>query len=254
MQSFYTIFNSDIISRDFNNYKRKNIAKTISNENQVYDDDLTKEHWTLEHGYTSDIPSIPYRAVPSSTIKLVLALNESEYAEKCISFKEGFKVIFHLPNEMPTIFHNHDYADISNRRTLITVSAKSYSTDPSLARFPPSKRKCYFARERQLKFFKSYTKAQCELECLTNFTLRECGCVRFSMPRNRTTRVCDLVEMECYETAHKRWPKHDVMSNSSIMPCDCFPPCTDIKYIVKYKTTGELHSKTSLRIQEILRK
>jgi hypothetical protein len=115
------------------------MAKSISNEKEVFVDDNVKEYWTLENGYST---TIPYRAIPSSTIKLILSLNESDYAEKCISFIEGFKVIFHLPNEMPTTFHNHDYADISNRRTLITISAKSYSTDPSLSSFPPSKRKC----------------------------------------------------------------------------------------------------------------
>lgn len=253
MQSFYTIFNKEVISGDFESYKRKKIAKSITEQSEVFGDDRVKEHWTLD-GYKSDDSTIPYRAIPARFLKLILTVNQSDYAEKCISYKEGYKVIFHLPNEMPTIFHNHDYADVSNRRTLLTISAKTYSTAPSLARFPPSKRKCYFSNERQLKFFKSYTKAQCELECLANFTLRECGCVRFSMPRNRTTRVCDLEDVECYETAHMRWPKHDVMSNCSIMPCDCFPPCTDIKYVVKYKTTGKLHPQSSLRVQEILRK
>jgi hypothetical protein len=96
MQSYHTIFNSEVISENFSNYKREKMAKSISNEKEVFGDDKVKEYWTLENGYST---TIPYRAIPSSTIKLILSLNESDYAEKCISFKEGFKVIFHLPNE-----------------------------------------------------------------------------------------------------------------------------------------------------------
>jgi hypothetical protein len=44
------------------------------------------------------------------------------------------------------------------------------------------RRQCYIAGERQLKFFKIYTKSNCELECLTNLTLRYCNCSAFFMP------------------------------------------------------------------------
>lgn len=44
------------------------------------------------------------------------------------------------------------------------------------------RRQCFFNNERYLRFFKLYTQANCELECLTNHTLKECSCVKFSMP------------------------------------------------------------------------
>lgn len=35
----------------------------------------------------------------------------------------------------------------------------------------------------KLRFYKNYTQANCEMECLSNYTKNECGCVKFSMPR-----------------------------------------------------------------------
>jgi hypothetical protein len=48
------------------------------------------------------------------------------------------------------------------------------------------RRQCYFSRERELKFFKIYTKANCELECLANLTLRYCNCSLFYTPSEFT--------------------------------------------------------------------
>lgn len=44
------------------------------------------------------------------------------------------------------------------------------------------RRQCFFDTERQLRFFKIYTQRNCELECLANFTVKTCGCAKFSMP------------------------------------------------------------------------
>jgi amiloride-sensitive sodium channel len=49
-----------------------------------------------------------------------------------------------------------------------------------------SRRQCYFDGERQLKFFQIYTKANCELECLTNSTMRYCNCSAFFMPSKQS--------------------------------------------------------------------
>lgn len=39
------------------------------------------------------------------------------------------------------------------------------------------------AKEKPLIYFKVYTQSNCILECLTNATLKKCGCVSFYMPR-----------------------------------------------------------------------
>ena len=39
------------------------------------------------------------------------------------------------------------------------------------------------ADEKNLEFFKTYTKSSCEQECLADQTLMKCGCVQFFMIR-----------------------------------------------------------------------
>ncbi|KAL7045139.1 hypothetical protein ACKWTF_002156 [Chironomus riparius] len=106
-------------------------------------------------------------------------------------------------------------------------------TDSSLKKYHPEIRRCYYENERKLKFFKSYTKAHCDLECLANHTLKACGCTKFSMPRSSETSVCNLEETACYNDAIRHWPHDEENSSSFTVPCNCFPPCNNIKYTTK---------------------
>lgn len=67
---------------------------------------------------------------------------------------------------------------------LISVKPNMITTSENLRHYTPWDRQCYFSDERQLRFFKIYTQRNCELECLSNFTLSQCGCVKFSLPSN----------------------------------------------------------------------
>lgn len=198
----------------------------------------------------SDQETIPYRAIPAMDVRFIVKLNFSDTSDMCITRREGFKIYYHLANELPTIFHAHDFLDL-NFKCIHTISAVKYKTGQLLRSYPFGTRKCFFDGERKLIFFKAYTKAHCDLECLTNFTLHECGCVKFSMPRSNVTPVCDLDMVDCYLNAYSRWPKYDENSNSSAMPCNCYPPCTDIKYNVKQKATSILSAQTSNTIRRL---
>lgn len=168
----------------------------------------------------------------------------------CMIRREGYKIIYHLPNEIPTIFHDYDFFDFG-LKSINIITAQRFKTDASLRKYSIESRRCFFENKRKLKFFKSYTKAHCNVECLANFTFHECGCVKFSMPRANDTAVCDLNKVPCYLKAYSSWPKFDANSNQSAMPCNCYPPCTDIKYRVKYKTTSILNGKTSMTIRKL---
>lgn len=101
------------------------------------------------------------------------------------------------------------------------IYTKSYRADDALRSFSPQLRNCYFEGEKVLKYFKTYTKAMCEYECNTNFTLSVCGCVQFSMPRGKNTRICRIDEMNCIYSLPK-------------VKCDCLSPCFDIRYSYRY--------------------
>lgn len=160
-----------------------------------------------------------------------MQLNATDAANYCVPFGRIFKVQFHLPHEMPTPFHKAHYISFDHRR-IITLSATAIKSDASLRNYPPDKRNCYFPEERKLRFFNSYTKAHCDFECFSNFTLNKCGCVKFSMPRSNDTSVCDLDNAHCYFYATNEWTEFDDEEDKKKTPCDCLPTCDDIKYNV----------------------
>lgn len=146
----------------------------------------------------------------------------------CFLSGGAFLVAVHLPNEIFNSFHKYDFIT-SDHGKYFEIIVNSITTDEDLRKFSPESRSCYFEGERSLKFYKSYTKANCDWECLTNFTLKSCGCVRFSMPRESSTNVCKLEEVKCYKKAMQTFPDEDEKDQMRI-PCGCLPPCTDIKY------------------------
>lgn len=64
----------------------------------------------------------------------------------------------------------------------VTIKPTITTTSNGLRSYDPNLRQCYFNDERRLRFFKVYSKNNCELECLANFTKKVCQCVKFSMP------------------------------------------------------------------------
>ena len=105
------------------------------------------------------------------------------------------------------------------------IYAKSYRVDDALRSFSPKLRNCYFDGEKVLKYFNTYTKALCEFECNTNHTLKECGCVVFSMPREKDTPVCKGVQFNC-------------AIRLETVQCECFSPCNDVRYTYRYDKVG----------------
>jgi hypothetical protein len=127
-----------------------------------------------------------------------------KHFEACLDIKSNFKLNFQY-----TEFH---------------LVIKSHRTDEALRKFSPEIRKCFFEGEKQLKFFKTYSKAQCKWECMANKTLEKCGCVKFSMPRDAKTPVCNLSSLSCI-------PK--MITDQ----CNCLPSCVDVEYTYQMDKT-----------------
>lgn len=98
----------------------------------------------------------------------------------------GYKVYLHAPDEAP--HYERHYQGIvvqENTSSYVAITPHVTTTSDNLRSFVynPMRRQCFFDDERNLKFFKTYTQSNCELECLANKTLAACGCVKFSSPR-----------------------------------------------------------------------
>lgn len=88
----------------------------------------------------------------------------------------------HHPLEVP---HETKRWDIEFALRKITITPEIMLASKDLqSSHKPEERKCYFEGERQLDFFKIYTKANCEVECLAKQTVEKCGCALYWMPGN----------------------------------------------------------------------
>jgi amiloride-sensitive sodium channel len=210
---------SDIVSDWF---KARNARKSV-NASAV---------WTLDKSYPKNFndDDIPRRATKQNRVIFLLNLKEEIAENFCPTVGKVFTAILHMPDEIPNMFHNEYFIPYNHAKAFI-LTATSYRANKEIRKYSPNVRDCYFQDERQLKFFKVYTKSQCDFECLTNYTLKWCGCVKFSMPHEQNTPICDLLQMKCLVEAIDRWPEGNEENH---VACNCLQTCNDIIYGFKF--------------------
>lgn len=126
----------------------------------------------------------PYRALgmgKREKFTVVMKFSNQDIDYLCGGAFDGFKLTFHLPNELPSVRRKH-YRISVNRTSMVLISPNLILASHAIHNYPPAIRQCYFTFERKLRFFRHYTQQNCEIECLSNHTLHECDCVNFSMP------------------------------------------------------------------------
>ncbi|XP_037048473.1 pickpocket protein 28-like [Bradysia coprophila] len=149
----------------------------------------------------------------------------------------GFILIVHPPDEFPLFL----------RRSVITsIKAESFNNirltphlvvSEGIEKYEPNVRQCYYGHERHLKYYKTYTQNHCESECLADYTLDQCGCVPYFMPRAcfNDTKIC-RADSECDLNAVDKLflPKfNDDGTHALIDDCNCLQTCTQLSYTVE---------------------
>lgn len=104
------------------------------------------------------------------------------------------------------------------------------------------RRQCYLKDEKYLQHFQIYTQSNCELECLTNLTLKDCGCVLFYMPRNKTTNICGSLKYVCSVFASLTLSRMALESKG--LKCDCLPSCSSISYNIETSEMEPLYTSS----------
>lgn len=202
----------------------------------------TSESWTLENGYATDDPlSYPNRVLGPGAragLNIVLKLTDPDLDYLCRGPVQGFKILLHTPGEIPRVSKQYFRVPLSTE-VVVSVKPNMITTSEGLSDYAPERRQCFFNNERNLTFFKVYTQNNCELECLAAFTYKECGCVKFSMPRNSTTPICSQAKVACYDSAEDKLMLSDLRQSLSTgsgfskfgkTDCNCLPSCTSINY------------------------
>jgi acid-sensing ion channel, other len=220
--------------------------------------------WFLEKEYKSDKLSVFPRRVFGSGLQSGLLFElkmKRSNLNPCKRGIKGFRLALHSPVEIPRMSKLF-YSIPFEKQTTISVEPVMMYSSKDIKDYDPVSRQCYFQGERILKFFKTYTKANCELECLAKLTLTLCGCVLFSMPRDNSTEICNLSKIKCaqdaevsyvtqnleYKLLHKHLQKdlkHGLIKKDDegfkklkeIESCNCLPSCTSLRYNAEISQT-----------------
>lgn len=136
------------------------------------------------------IPPFPahlFRLDDLESLSLILNFNIENYNwnYECIRpTTTSFKVYLHRNDEIKKVFDRPIEVEIG-KKIGIYLSPRVTSATPEVRNYAPKLRRCFFNSERNLKYFKTYTRDNCENECLMNSVEKECGCVKFSMPSKK---------------------------------------------------------------------
>lgn len=199
-------------------------------------------NWSMDKGYAldSNLETYPARVLNAGltgSLTVFLRSIEDHVDYTCEVNQKGFKVLLHSPDDVPVNTKHSVHVSVETEMR-IAVKPQMMITSADVAAYEPHKRQCYMNMERNLTFFKVYNQNNCELECLTNYTLKECGCVPFAMPRTPEMPICSHQQILCYFTAMfsmnlKQFsqvrvnvkPTHNIG-----IACNCMPTCTSVEY------------------------
>lgn len=139
----------------------------------------------------------------------------------------------HPSDELPLTFEFSDYCQFNYGMLLdILITPEIIETELELKKFPVEVRRCLFEDEHKMQFFKKYSVKNCEAECISKLSLRNCSCVPFDIIRDNNTRVCDSADTYCANNVAARVRKN--LDESIRDECNCMPSCNKINYKVSY--------------------
>ena len=263
---FYKVVTDEGICFTFNMLDEKDLFNNGAIDNSIkLPQHGQKSDWFLDKDYESlKLKVYPNRVVGSgiqSGLAFELKIKKSELNPGCKRGIQGFRLQLHTPVELPHMSKQF-YSIPLQKETTIAVRPHSIYSSKDVQEYDPMSRQCFFNHEKSLKFFNVYSKSSCALECLSNFTFASCGCVKFSIPRDNVTKVCDNRGLECvhdtevkFSTQHlekkllKKQLKKDlkqgkISKNSDEFKkleqserCNCLPSCTSLRYDAEISQT-----------------
>jgi acid-sensing ion channel, other len=141
--------------------------------------------------------------------------------------------IVHSPYELPGSYDSTEMCEFRYGFDFdVLITPEIIRTDKSLGSVAPEKRGCYFEGEKKLRFFKVYTRRNCEFECLADLLLNHprVNCTQFYMVRNESTEVCDH-RQESFAQFYSYFALHNISMTRT--NCKCLDACDSIKYDVE---------------------
>ncbi|KAJ0172805.1 hypothetical protein K1T71_011944 [Dendrolimus kikuchii] len=194
-----------------------------------------------------------------ATFEITLRQNSEHNGSICKNQNIGFFVHLQDPIDMPKA-SIWPYAVKTNQIMSLALKFDSVYTSQNLKSYPVGNRKCYFSDERHLNFFVIYTKSNCRMECVSNYTKELCTCVAFYMPHDNKSIICSAFYRRCIYVAetlilNRLRPKkielvlkkysfiknmRNLINRSKIFSnkCHCLPACNKVNYDAEVMIIG----------------
>lgn len=137
-------------------------------ENLKDTSNMPKAGWSLQDGFFNKSPEMyPHRASGSGEngglqFEMWRAIAEVKNSP---SFNKGFKLVVHLPSELPQFDKIYYRFPLEKMATLII--RPSMIVTENLDNYNYRTRQCYFEGEKKLKLFRNYTRSNCKLDLKT---------------------------------------------------------------------------------------
>ncbi|OXA47357.1 Pickpocket protein 28 [Folsomia candida] len=194
-------------------------------DNIILDNEYTFEKEYEEiHGTRPKFPRRQRRPGKKTGLSILLDADNDDYF--CGNTDSvGFMALAHLPLDLPDV-ENKGVPIKPGTETYLKVEPDVITAGQEIKEFSIEKRKCYFGQEYSLKYFKYYTKSNCENECVANVTNRNCSCVRFYMPRSENQQICGLMKRNCTESLLNRLFEDGLEAECPM----CLQTCNDIEF------------------------
>jgi acid-sensing ion channel, other len=185
---------------------------------------------------------------PGSGLEVVLSrLKRVRRRDICTAFS----FIVHSPYELPGSYDSTEMCEFRYGFDFdVLITPEIIKTDKSLRSVAPEKRGCYFEGEKKLRFFKVYTKRNCEFECLADLLLNHpaVNCTQFYMVRNESTEVCDH-RQERFAQFQTYFALHNISMGRT--NCKCLDACDSIKYDVEIIANTVKEYNETLEIKQV---
>ncbi|KAK9875817.1 hypothetical protein WA026_009604 [Henosepilachna vigintioctopunctata] len=233
------IITDDGLCYTFNMLDVRDIYSNI-NEMKYFREGVRNPGWDIEKGYRhmsdNSYPIRVFQTGAQKSLVVTMFTKKSDMYASCQDFiLQGAKISLHVPSTIPRPSQVSFPAGLDEMVT-VSVTPSFTFTNRELKEYDPHKRYCFFERERRLKYFKRYTQPNCIMECWTNYTIGECGCVHFYMPRDKNANICGPAKMQCLKDAEDSFTvthfvqsaKYDKINFEDT--CDCLPSCVDLNY------------------------
>lgn len=193
---------------------RIQILRPIPTLDRLHDDfaataqhEHMQKNWNIDTGYTvlpeqdAESGTRPWRVMnhlrlkPNSFMTSIRQLTDG--TEDGCQQDRDYMVTVRAPHEYWPTRQPHSQLVRIDGLTQIQITPHVVRSDPEEIRpYNAHIRRCYFHDERPLRFFKQYTKGNCDLECAANVTLSNCGCAAFFAPRESQSILTSTQDFE----------------------------------------------------------